>query len=49
MSKANIQKDSTAQSLKIVEDPIKGVQVQNLLEVPVAEASDLMDLIELGN
>ena len=49
MSKANIQKDSAAQSLKIVEDPIKGVQVQNLLEVPVAEASDLMDLIELGN
>ena len=28
---------------------MKGVMVQNLQEIPVAEASELMDLIQLGN
>ena len=32
-----------------MEDPVKGVMVQNLQEIPVAEASELMDLIHLGN
>jgi hypothetical protein len=36
-------------NLKIVEDPSKGVLVQNLQEIPVSEASELMDLIQLGN
>jgi hypothetical protein len=35
--------------LKIVEDTVKGVIVQNLLEIPVSEASELLDLILLGN
>ena len=38
-----------SQNLKIVEDPLKGVMVQNLQEIPVSEASELMDLIQLGN
>jgi hypothetical protein len=40
---------TTSTSLKIVEDPLKGVMVQNLLEIPVFEASELMDLIALGS
>ena len=36
-------------NLKIVEDPEKGVSVQNLSEIAVQDASELMDLINLGN
>ena len=35
--------------MKIVEDPKGGVIVQNLQEIPVSEASELMDLLNLGN
>lgn len=50
MSKQNLMNyPESASNLKIVEDPVKGVVVQNLLEIPVAEASDLMDLIAIGN
>jgi hypothetical protein len=35
--------------LKIVEDPIKGVVVQNLQEISVQDSMELMELIQLGN
>jgi hypothetical protein len=35
--------------LKIVEDPIKGVVVQNLQEISVQDSTELMELIQLGN
>ena len=40
---------SQSTNLKIVEDPQRGVVVQNLLEIPVSEACELMDLIHIGN
>ena len=42
-------KRDSKKTLKIVEDPQRGVIVQDLLEIPVEEASELMDLIMLGN
>ena len=35
--------------MKIVEDPIKGVVVQNLQEISVQDSTELMELIQLGN
>mmetsp|Transcript_4608 Transcript_4608/g.7020 ORF Transcript_4608/g.7020 Transcript_4608/m.7020 type:complete len:119 (-) Transcript_4608:77-433(-) len=36
---------SNSQNLKMTEDPVRGVVVQNLLEIPVMDASELMYLI----
>ena len=35
--------------MKISEDPIKGVVVQNLQEISVQDSTELMELIQLGN
>ena len=43
------RRPTTAIPLKIVEDPMKGTIVQNLQEIAVYEASELMDLISLGS
>lgn len=43
------KRPSTAVPLKIVEDPTKGIVVQNLQEIAVYEATELMDLINLGS